>query len=407
MGLLVECPKCKKRNSPKTENCACGLDIKKAAGKVYWIEYYDVIGNRKRERIGPSKTAAEQRLRKVLTARTEGRHIEKDLSVKLTLGSLCKWYLELDKVKEKRSYDRDVDSIEQLKQHLGEKTRIKDITVSRIESYQRVRLAEPSRPPHPKASTDTTDPPASSRKKKKTKYHRIRPQHNTTPATVNREIACLKTMLHRAVLDRKLHANPIRGLEMLEENNVRNRILTAEEYERLLNECAPHVRPIVTTAYWTGMRKSEVVYLTWDEIDMKEGFIELSAGRTKTAKARSIPIHDNLKEVLKTIPRGLHTNRVFLYDGKPIDSVKTAFAAACRRAEIADFCFHDLRRTAINNLRLAGNDYFRIMAVSGHKTTSVFKRYNPVTKEELRHIKWKDTEADNGAMDTYMDTKEV
>jgi integrase len=57
-----------------------------------------------------------------------------------------------------------------------------------------------------------------------------------------------------------------------------------------------------------------------------------------------------------------------------------------RRAGIENFTFHDLRPTAINNWRLQGHDYFRIMAASGHKTISVFKRYNTVSKEELKTL---------------------
>jgi integrase len=60
------------------------------------------------------------------------------------------------------------------------------------------------------------------------------------------------------------------------------------------------------------------------------------------------------------------------------------FEAACREAKIEEFTFHDLRHTAINNWRLQGHDYFRIMAVTGHKTMNVFKRYNTVSREELQ-----------------------
>jgi integrase len=66
--------------------------------------------------------------------------------------------------------------------------------------------------------------------------------------------------------------------------------------------------------------------------------------------------------------------------------MKRSFATACKRAGIEDFTFHDLRHTAINNWRLQGHDYFRIMAASSHKTVSVFKRYNPVSREELRAL---------------------
>jgi len=63
-----------------------------------------------------------------------------------------------------------------------------------------------------------------------------------------------------------------------------------------------------------------------------------------------------------------------------------AFATACSQAGIEDFTFHDLRHTAINNWRLQGHDYFRIMAATGHKTMTVFKRYNTVNKEELKAL---------------------
>jgi integrase len=69
-----------------------------------------------------------------------------------------------------------------------------------------------------------------------------------------------------------------------------------------------------------------------------------------------------------------------------VKSIKRAFDTAVRKARIEDFTFHDLRHTAINNWRLQGHDYFRIMAATGHKTMSVFKRYNPISKEELKAL---------------------
>lgn len=91
MALLVECPKCKSRTAVETKDCTkCGFKLGKASGKVYWIEYY-FEGKRKRQRIGPNKEAAEQRLREVLKLRTEERFIDKDPAARLTLGELCKW----------------------------------------------------------------------------------------------------------------------------------------------------------------------------------------------------------------------------------------------------------------------------------------------------------------------------
>ena len=138
MALLMECPQCKKRNSLKVEFCKCGLHLKKQAHKIYWIDYY-VLGNRKRERIGSSKAAAEQRLREVLTLRTEDRYIHRNKNIRVMFNDLAKWYLELPQIKAKRSYSRDVLSIRTLKS-LFAKNNVSELTPNRIEAYRQKTL---------------------------------------------------------------------------------------------------------------------------------------------------------------------------------------------------------------------------------------------------------------------------
>ncbi len=78
---------------------------------------------------------------------------------------------------------------------------------------------------------------------------------------------------------------------------------------------------------------------------------------------------------------------MFSHKGKAFgSSFQRAFETARRKAGIENFTFHDLRHTVINNWRLQGHDYFRIMAATGHKTMNVFKRYNTVSKDELKAL---------------------
>ena len=90
MGLLVECPECKKRNSVESKNCKCGFVLAKFSGRVWWIEYYDLDGRRRRQRIGNDKASAEQELRTVLKARRRGGISRKALMPKSVLKTwLC------------------------------------------------------------------------------------------------------------------------------------------------------------------------------------------------------------------------------------------------------------------------------------------------------------------------------
>jgi integrase len=361
MGLLVECPECKKRNSQKAKNCKCGFALAKFSGRVWWIDYYDHEKRLRRERIGPNKAAAEQRYREVMSARTEGRYIKKSPDTKTLFKNLAQWFLELPEVKAKRSYGRDKQLLANILPHFGDKL-LKDISPALVESYKQNRLAEPS------GRT---------------------PTKSTAPATVNREVACLKAIFNKAIANEKAERSPFQGkkVKMLKENNERDRLLTPAEYVQLLAQCGPQIKPIVKLAYHTGMRQGEILFLTWGQVDLKEGFIHLQPEDTKTHESRSVPLSHELIEMFQAMPRGLPGVRVFPYKGKAFGSTfQRAFETARKRAGIEDFTFHDLRHTAINNWRLQGHDCFRIMAASGHKTMHVFKRYNTVSRDELKTL---------------------
>jgi integrase len=226
-------------------------------------------------------------------------------------------------------------------------------------------------------------------------YQTERLQKGNKPATANRLLATLKHMFTKAVeweMVEEATLKRIRKAKFLEENNRRLRYLSKEECEALINACDTHLRPIVLCALHTGMRRGEILGLTWDRVDLKHGFILLD--NTKNGERREIPIDATLRETLlelsqgtKERPRRIDVPYVF-YDpanGKgeqpetkisPYKDVKRSFHSACRRAKITDFRFHDMRHTFASHLAMSGQvDLSTIKELLGHKTLTMTLRY--------------------------------
>ena len=372
MGILVECPACRIRGGLKRKLCKCGNKVQKAESKNYWIEYY-LEGKRTRERIGMSKQAAENRLREVQTAKAEGRTIRKNKNTIITLGSLRDWYLDLSEVKQRRSFSSIKKCLRICVEGIGDIT-VSQLSKNRLELFRKKRLTEISK----------------------------RKGRAVKPSTVNRDVSNLRAMLNKAVEHAKIEVNPIGRIKLLEENNVRERVLSQDEFESLHLHCPPSLKGIVLIGFYLPMRQAEILNLTWKEIDLKMGFIRLGGERTKNKIGRNIPLHPRIIEFLRTCPRPIDGGYVF---GKSRRFNRKAYNKAVESAGIADFNFHDLRHCAINNMRLAGNDHFVIKQASGAKTDSAFQRYNLVTEQEMKSIKWLDEKSvKSGTMDTYMDT---
>ena len=330
----------------------------RAFGKGWQCDFY-AYGERVR-RVFPTKRDATAYEGKIKASIRENRYFDVKREAFQTFKELSDWYLSLEDVKRKKSFKRDRGSVDKLRKFFGTHF-LRHITSSLISEYQTKRMGEKS----------------------------YRGQA-TKPATVNREVACLRTMFNKAIRDGKLERNPTRGVKFLKENNERERVLAPEEWERYKGECPSWYLPVAVTAYRTAMRKSEIINMVPSRIDLKEGFIRLKPEDTKTVQGRSIPIHPELMGILGGAMegKGPSLDRVFYRDGKPVglSHIRWAHDSVCDKAKIEDFNFHDFRHTCINNWRKEGHDYFRIMAASGHKTMSVFKRYNMVDEEELKGL---------------------
>jgi integrase len=217
-------------------------------------------------------------------------------------------------------------------------------------------------------------------------------------ATINRELALLKRALN---LGRK-HTPPkvtrVPHIPMLEEKNVRKGFFEHDEYLRLLDNLAPELGAILTFGYHTGCRRGEILALCWHQVDFKEGVIRLDPGTTKNDEARVIPLTPELLRVLlkqkairdRDFPA---CEYVFFREGTRILGLRGDWEQACfesglwtgdRKKGRPTRLFHDLRRTGVRNLIRAGVPERVAMAISGHKTRSVFDRYNIVSETDLK-----------------------
>ncbi|RPJ38705.1 MAG: site-specific integrase, partial [Deltaproteobacteria bacterium] len=200
------------------------------------------------------------------------------------------------------------------------------------------------------------------------------------------EIEVMKRIFNLAMRDDRVEKNPCWKVTRLSEKNARDRVVSKEELDMLLEKLPRHAADIVAVGYHTGMRAGEIFNLTWDRVNMKEGFLVLTQQDTKTEEARHVYFNGSVREILGRLGKVRHIshNHVFSYEGKPLKSIKTALANALEETGIKDFRFHDLRHTWTTNARKAGVDRTVIMKPTGHKTLSMFTRYNSVDEDDAK-----------------------
>ena len=260
---------------------------------------------------------------------------------------ICKEYLQFSKTnKTKKSYERDILSIKHLSEYFSGKL-LEEITARDLEQYKNRR--------------------------------RIK----VMPATVNRELSCIKHMFNKAVQWGYLKKNPLQCVMKFKEPPARVRYLTEEEIERLENSCINHLRPIVVMALNTGMRKSEILNLKWSDIDMRNRLVIIR--HTKNNEIKMVPINNTLYFHLVLLSPKPNGHYVFENkNGKPYTKIFKGFKAALRRAGISDFRFHDLRHTFASRLVMAGVDIRTVQELLGHKSLRMTMKYSHLSDKHLR-----------------------
>lgn len=218
------------------------------------------------------------------------------------------------------------------------------------------------------------------------RYRALRLGEKVGPGTINREMATLKHALSKAVewkLLRKTAREELTAIRKYQEPDGRLRYLSGQpEADRLLQACNDSLRPIVLTAIHTGMRKGELLGLTWDSVDMTHGFIRLK--QTKNGKARALPFNETLWSLFS----GLRTRQdlpwVF-HDaaGHRWNDIRHPFDAACDSAGLSDFHFHDLRHTFASWLMMRGVPLATVSNLLGHTSPSMTLRYAHLSPKHI------------------------
>ncbi len=344
------------RNRKKKER---GIFEREPGSGVWWVRYADESGQLHREKVG-AKGLAKDVYRKRKTQIREGKFFPEQIRRKETaLAAAIDDYLDR-KENQLRHFYHYRRFGRYWKEALGSRT-LRSIQPADIEAYVAERA-------------------------KKVK-----------PATVNRELAFLKTLYSDAVSNGKTEANPVKRVKLFKENNARVRYLTDEEERRLYEQLPGRYDLLVRFAFNTGLRQSEQFGLLWENVDFDNGVITIT--QSKHGEARKVPLNGEARKVLNLLRAvGPTPGKARIFPVNAHNFYNRIFKPALERAKIDNFVWHDLRHTFGSRLAMKGVPILTIKELMGHKTLTMTLRYAHLAPGHLRDAVEKLT-------DTTTDTK--
>ena len=308
----------------------------------WYIDYY-VNGRRKREKIGPSKKLAQNVLRKRKVQVAENRFLDVKREEKVKFKDFAQMYMELYSKPNKKSWKTtDFNSLKKLIPFFGDRD-LSEIMPVMIEQYK------------------------------------IERKQHVSPRSVNIELSCLRAIFNKAIAWGKAKENPMKKVKFLRENNKRLRYLEKEEIERLLSNCTPILKAIITLALNTGMRKNEIAFLKWRDIDINNGYICLL--EQKNSEKSYVPLNEPARKILLSVKK--HPDSPYVFTSKDAEpfNFRKSFETALKKSGIVEFRFHDLRHTFASHLAMSGVDLNTIRELMRHKSLVMTQRYAHLSKD--------------------------
>jgi integrase len=348
-------------------------------GNVYWIKYYR-NGKPYRESTKSLKEADAKRLLKKREGEISQGKLPGIYFDKVRFDELAEDFLRDYRINQKKSLVRAQRSVNHLKKSF-EGFRVLDITTPQIEAYIEDRLEWTCNECSKKFSALDVCPFCGS--------DDLKP--GAANATINRELSALKRMLNIGAQQTPPKVDRVPFIPMLKENNVRKGFFEHGDFIALRNALPSHLQGFVTFAYKVGWRLDEIEGLTWNQVDRTQWIVRLEVGETKKDEGRTIYLDNELREIFRRqweIRKNNNNLQPYVFlNAEGTDRVKRfdkSWNTACKTAKIGNRIFHDLRRTAVRNMVRSGIPERVAMMISGHKTRSVFERYNIVSETDLK-----------------------
>ena len=204
----------------------------------------------------------------------------------------------------------------------------------------------------------------------------------TSPSTANRYLALIRAIL-RASRDEWRWVHWIPPIKFFPEPEHRVRWLKPYEAKRLIIELPPHLSAMARFSLATGLRQSNVSYLTWDQVDIKRRVAWINASDSKSRRSFAVPLNESALQVLRDQAL-VDKKYVFVYKEKPVGRCSTAaWSKAKDRAKIEDFRWHDLRHTWASWHVQNGTTLYELQELGGWKTLDMVLRYAHLAGDQL------------------------